>query len=47
MDTLLNPYLARITVKPGVRYVYAIVAVDRAVPPNRSALSARVEETAR
>ena len=24
-------------VKPGVRYVYAIVAVDRATPPNRSA----------
>jgi hypothetical protein len=35
------------TVKPGVRYVYAIVAVDRAVPPNRSAPSGRVEETAR
>ena len=24
------------TVRPGVRYVYAIVAVDRATPPNRS-----------
>jgi hypothetical protein len=35
------------TVKPGVRYVYAIVAIDRATPPNRSAPSARVEETAR
>jgi len=35
------------TVKPGVRYVYAIVALDRATPPNRSAPSARVEETAR
>jgi hypothetical protein len=35
------------TVKPGVRYVYAIVAVDRATPPNRSEASARVEETAR
>jgi hypothetical protein len=35
------------TVKPGVRYVYAIVAVDRANPPNRSEASARVEETAR
>jgi nicotinate-nucleotide--dimethylbenzimidazole phosphoribosyltransferase len=35
------------TVKPGVRYVYAIVALDRAVPQNRSAPSARVEETAR
>ena len=35
------------TVKPGVRYVYAIVAVDKASPPNRSAPSARIEETAR
>ena len=35
------------TVKPGVRYVYAIIAVDKASPPNRSAPSARVEETAR
>jgi hypothetical protein len=35
------------TVKPGVRYVYAIVAVDKASPANRSAASARVEETAR
>ena len=35
------------TVKPGMRYVYAIIAVDRATPPNRSALSNRVEETAR
>ena len=35
------------TAVPGVRYVYAIVAVDRAVPPNTSPQSARVEETAR
>jgi hypothetical protein len=35
------------TAKPGVRYVYAVVAVDRATPPNRSPLSNRVEETAR
>ncbi|HVC18607.1 MAG TPA: hypothetical protein VNE16_00910 [Vicinamibacterales bacterium] len=35
------------TVKPGVRYVYAVVAVDTATPPNRSALSNTVEETAR
>jgi hypothetical protein len=35
------------TVRPGVRYAYAIVAVDSSVPPNRSAPSARVEETAR
>jgi hypothetical protein len=34
-------------VTPGTRYVYAIVAVDRADPPNTSAPSARVEETAR
>ncbi len=33
------------TVKPGVRYVYAVVAVDNA--GNRSAESNRVEETAR
>jgi hypothetical protein len=32
---------------PGVAYVYAIVAVDRATPPNRSAPSNRVQETAR
>ena len=35
------------TTKPGVTYVYAIVAVDRATPPNRSAASNRVQETAR
>jgi hypothetical protein len=34
-------------VMPGVTYVYAIVAVDRATPPNRSAESNRVQETAR
>lgn len=34
-------------VKPGVRYAYAIVAVDTASVPNQSAPSARVEETAR
>jgi len=33
--------------RPGVTYIYAIVAVDRATPPNRSALSNRVQETAR
>jgi hypothetical protein len=31
----------------GVRYVYAVVAVDGATPPNRSAESNRVEEGAR
>jgi hypothetical protein len=35
------------TVKPGVRYIYAIVAVDTATPPNTSAQSPRAEETAR
>jgi predicted small lipoprotein YifL len=35
------------TVTPGVRYVYAIVAVDKAPKPNMSAQSARVEEVAR
>jgi hypothetical protein len=35
------------TATPGVRYVYAIVAVDRATPANTSPQSARVEETAR
>ncbi len=35
------------TVKPGTRYVYVVVAVDTAKPPNRSAPSNRVEETAR
>jgi hypothetical protein len=32
---------------PGVTYVYAIVAVDRATPPNKSGTSNRVQETAR
>ena len=35
------------TVQPGVRYVYAIVAVDGATPANASPPSPRVEETAR
>jgi hypothetical protein len=35
------------TARPGVRYVYAVVAVDRATPGNRSALSNKVEERAR
>jgi hypothetical protein len=35
------------TAKPGVRYVYAVVAVDKASPPNHSARSNTVEETAR
>jgi hypothetical protein len=36
-----------VSAKPGVRYVYAVVAVDKASTPNRSALSNKVEETAR
>lgn len=35
------------TAVPGVRYVYAVVAVDRAAPTNTSAQSNRVEESAR
>jgi hypothetical protein len=35
------------TAQPGIRYVYAIVAVDRATPPNMSPQSNRAEETAR
>ena len=34
-------------VRPGARYVYAVVAVDTATPPNISGQSARVEETVR
>ena len=54
-DTLLPVTAAPITettyrdttAVPGVRYVYAVVAVDNATPPNRSAPSNRVEESAR
>ena len=35
------------SVKPSTRYVYAVIAVDTATPPNASAPSNRVEETAR
>jgi len=35
------------TVTPGTRYVYVVVAIDSATPPNRSAPSNRAEETAR
>ena len=35
------------SVRPGVTYAYAIVAVDRASPPNQSAPSNKVQETAR
>ncbi len=35
------------TAEPGVRYVYAVRAVDRVTPPNVSPLSNRVENAAR
>ena len=35
------------TAVPGTRYIYVVVAVDSASPPNRSALSERVEVVAR
>ena len=35
------------TARPGTRYVYVVVAVDRATPQNVSPQSNRVEETAR
>jgi hypothetical protein len=35
------------TVVPGVQYMYVVVAVDTATPPNMSAMSERVAETAR
>ena len=38
---------ANATDKLTTLYVYVILAVDKATPPNRSAPSARVEETAR
>ena len=34
-------------VRPGARYTYAVVAVDRSEPANQSAESNRVEETGR
>jgi hypothetical protein len=35
------------TVTPGTRYVYVVVAIDSAAPPNRSGPSNTAEETAR
>ncbi len=35
------------SVKSGVRYIYAVVAVDTAKPPNQSAMSNKAVETAR
>jgi hypothetical protein len=42
-----GPTYTDTTVRPGVRYVYVVVAVDNAKPPNVSAQSNRAEETAR
>ncbi|MCC7241646.1 MAG: hypothetical protein IT180_06950, partial [Acidobacteria bacterium] len=36
-----------LSVTPGVRYTYAVVAVDNASPQNVSGQSNRVEETSR
>ena len=35
------------TVKPGVRYVYTVMSVDNATPPNRSLPSNKADEVAR
>jgi len=35
------------TVKPGVRYVYTVMSVDKATPPNRSLPSNKADEVAR
>jgi hypothetical protein len=44
---IAEPMYRDTTVTPGRRYLYAVVAVDRADPPNRSAPSATVEVVAR
>lgn len=44
---LTEPRYRDAAVTPGVRYVYAVVAVDKAMPPNVSLESERIEETAR
>jgi hypothetical protein len=36
-----------VSARRGVRYIYAVVALDNASPPNRSALSNKVEESIR
>jgi hypothetical protein len=35
------------TARAGVKYIYAVVAIDNATTPNRSKESNRVEETGR
>ena len=42
-----TPSFKDTSAKSGVRYIYAVVAVDTAVPANRSKESNRVEETGR
>ncbi|HXH04996.1 MAG TPA: fibronectin type III domain-containing protein, partial [Vicinamibacterales bacterium] len=44
---LAEPMYRDVSVTPGQRYVYAVVAVDRADPPNRSAPSPPVDVIAR
>lgn len=46
-EPITEPTYRDTSVQSGVRYVYAIVAVDRATPPNTSAQSDRQEVTAR
>jgi hypothetical protein len=46
-EPVQNPAYRDTTARPGVRYVYVVVAVDRATPQNVSAQSNRYEETAR
>jgi len=46
-EPISEPTYRDTAVQPGVRYVYAIVAVDGATPPNISAQSDRQEVTAR
>ena len=46
-EPITEPGYRDTAVQPGVRYVYAIVAVDKATPPNTSAQSERQEVTAR
>jgi hypothetical protein len=46
-DPVTTPTYRDETVRAGTRYVYAVVAVDRALKPNASPQSNRAEETAR
>ncbi len=46
-EPIASPRFEDRTARPGERYAYVVVAVDRATPRNSSAPSNRVEETAR